>query len=145
MNPLDALMIGPGALRRALDDLHSIARFVRRIEAEEGAVLATVARLEGELDRVVTAVEAMRAHLVHLEAMRADLVHLEPMRRSLEPLERSMVSVRESVDDLEPMLADLDAKVRSIEPKLDELAESVEPIGELAEKFPGNRRRRHPG
>jgi hypothetical protein len=53
-----------------------------------------------------------------------------------------MIAVRDSVDELEPMISDLDEKIRLIDPKLDEMRESIEPIGDLAEKIPGNRRRR---
>ena len=79
-----------------------------------------------------------------VEALSAELApmsHLEPIRRGIEPLERSMISVRDSVDELEPMIADLDRKIREIDPKLDQMQDSIEPIGDLAEKFPGNRRR----
>jgi hypothetical protein len=62
--------------------------------------------------------------------MRAGLVHLEPMRRSLEPLERSMVSVRESVDGLEPLLEQANQRIEA-------LREDLSPLGELAEKVPG--------
>jgi hypothetical protein len=53
-----------------------------------------------------------------------------------------MVAVRASVDELEPMIAGLDRRVQTINPKLEDVRESVEPIGDLAERVPGNRRRR---
>jgi hypothetical protein len=40
------------------------------------------------------------------------------------------------------MISDLDRKLRDIDPKLAEMQDSIEPIGDLAEKVPGNRRRR---
>jgi DNA repair ATPase RecN len=168
MNPFDALLIGPAAIKRALDDLHDIARLARRYERQEEEILERVAALEVRLERVVAAVEAIPVEIAALmveiapvreiaplraavTAMGEELVrpagalaaleHLGPMRRALEPLERSMVAVRESVDDLEPMLADLDRKMQTVEPKLDELKDAVEPIGELAERIPGAGRR----
>ena len=79
-----------------------------------------------------------------VEALSAELApmsNLEPIRRGIEPLEQSMISVRDSVDELEPMIAEWHRKIREIDPKLDQMQESIEPIGDLAEKFPGNRRR----
>jgi hypothetical protein len=40
------------------------------------------------------------------------------------------------------MISGLDRRIQSIDPKLDEMQDSIEPIGDLAEKIPGNRRRR---
>jgi phage shock protein A len=134
MNPFDALMLPPALVKRALDDLHDIATLARRYEQIEAAILERVERLEGELVRTREGVEALSAEL-------APMSNLEPIRRGIEPLEQSMIAVRDSVDELEPMIADLDRKIREIDPRLDQMQESIEPIGDLAEKFPGNRRR----
>ena len=53
-----------------------------------------------------------------------------------------MTAVRESVDELEPMIADLDGRLRGVPQALSDLQESVEPIGDLAERIPGGRRKR---
>jgi predicted nucleic acid-binding Zn-ribbon protein len=135
MNPLDALIAPPALLKRALDDLHDIAELARRYTALEENLDARVERIEGDIARMREGVDGLRAAL-------APISNLEPIRRGIEPLERSMTAVRDSVDELEPMIADLDARIRRIEPKLDEMGESIEPIGDLAEKIPGNRRRR---
>ncbi len=134
MNPFDALLVPPALVKRALDDLHDIATLARRYEAIEEDILKRVERLEEELVRTREGVEALRAEL-------APMSNLEPIRRGIEPLERSMISVRDSVDELEPMIADLDRKIREIDPKLDQMQDSIEPIGDLAGKLPGNRRR----
>ena len=135
MNPLDALLVPPAMLKRALDDVHDIANLARRYEGLENDVRTRVEHMEGQLDALLDEIRGLRGEM-------APMKNLEPIRRGIEPLERSMVAVRESVDELEPMIADLDQKIRQIDPKLDEMQESIEPIGDLAEKSPGNRRRR---
>ena len=102
-----------------------------------------------QLPAVREAVEPLSGQIAHMERQLDGLAdemspiqHLDAIRGGIEPLEQSMVSVRESVDELEPMVSDLDKKIRSIEPRLAEMQDSVEPIGDLAEKIPGNRRRR---
>jgi phage shock protein A len=149
MNPLDALFAPPALVKRALDDLHDIAELARRYAGMEDAVAARVARAEDELVRTRTAVEALHAEigalgdgLAALRAEMAPMINLEPIRRGIEPLEQSMLAVRDSVDELEPMIVDLDRKINEIDPKLNEMADSIEPIGDLAEKIPGNRKRR---
>src|SRR5829696_5702708 len=188
MNPLDALLVPPALLKRALDDVHDIAQIARRLagledevrvrvdEVEEDVRLlnaqltATVAAVEPlsrqiahmelqldglmremlpiqQLPAVREAVEPLSGQIAHMEDQLDGLAdemspiqHLEAIRAGIEPLEKSMVSVRESVDELEPMVSDLETKIKTIEPRLAEMQVSVEPIGDLAEKIPGNRR-----
>ena len=142
MNPLDALLVPPALLKRALDDVHDIAQLARRFAATEADVLA-------DLRAVRTAVEPLAAQLSHMQQQLADLAEelapiqeISAIRRGIDPLEKSMVAVRESVDELEPMLADLDRRVQVIDPKLDQMRESIEPVGDLAERVPGARKRR---
>jgi predicted nucleic acid-binding Zn-ribbon protein len=142
MNPFDALLVPPALVKRALDDLHDIAQLARSYTEIEDEIRAMVAGIEEQIAGMRTGVDALLAEIVLLRAEMAPMSHLEPIRRGIEPLERSMVAVRESVDELEPMIADLDQKIRRIDPKLDEMQDSIEPIGDLAEKIPGNRRRR---
>ena len=135
MNPFDALLVPPALVKRALDDLHDIAELARRYTEIEEEIDARVGRIELDIARMREGVDGLRAALEPIS-------HLEPIRRGIEPLEQSMIAVRDSVDELEPMISDLDEKIRRIDPKLDEMRESIEPIGDLAEKIPGNRRRR---
>jgi chromosome segregation ATPase len=139
MNPLDALLVPPALVKRALDDLHDVASLARRY----GELV------HGEIDRTRQAVEPLSGQLGHIERQLDELIeemspirNLEPIRRGIEPLEHSMVSVRQSVDELEPMVAGLERKMQAIDPRLDEMQDSIEPIGDLAEKIPGNRRKR---
>jgi predicted nuclease with TOPRIM domain len=122
MNPFDALLVPPALIKRALDDLHDIADLARRYTGLEEEVRDRVEHIEDQFDALLAEVRAMRL--------------------GVEPLEQSMIAVRDSVDELEPMISDLDAKIRLIDPKLDEMRESIEPIGDLAEKIPGSRKRR---
>jgi chromosome segregation ATPase len=190
MNPFDALLVPPALLKRALDDLHDIARIARRLAGSEdeirarvdaleeharllnlqlGATVAAVEPLAGQiahmelqldglmremlpiqqLPAVRGAVEPLSGQIAHMEHQLDELAeemspirHLDAIRAGIEPLEKSMTAVRESVDELEPMIEDLDKKLQLIEPRLAEMQDSVEPIGDLAERIPGNRRRR---
>ena len=99
-----------------------------------------------QLPAVREAVEPLSGQIAHMESQLDDLAeemspiqHLDAIRNGIEPLEKSMVSVRKSVDELEPMVSDLDNKIKTIEPRLAEMQDSVEPIGDLAEKIPSSR------
>jgi len=163
MNPLDALLVPPALVKRALDDLHELAELARRYAGREADIVARADRLEDELRAIRAGIEVLDALLAGTQAavepLSSQIAHMElqleglaeemtpmrnlvPTRRGIGPLEQSMASVRESGDQLEPMIADLDRKIRTIDPKLDEVQDSIVPIGDLAEKFPGNRRRR---
>lgn len=128
MNPFDALLVPPALVKRALDDLHDIAQLARRAAGMEDELRARIAGLERRLDTLIAELEPMH--------------HLTAIRAGIEPLEQSMLAVRDSVDELEPMIEDLDKRIQLIEPRLAEMQESVEPIGDLAERIPGGRRRR---
>jgi predicted nucleic acid-binding Zn-ribbon protein len=138
VNPLDALLAPPALFKRALDDVHDIARNMR-------ATRDSIAQLRGEIVAMQGTLEGVRHQLRDVAEEMAPIQNLAPIRQGIEPLEHSMVAVRESVDRLEPVIADLDRKVRGIEPQLDEMRDSIEPVGDLAEKIPGNRRRRRAG
>jgi chromosome segregation ATPase len=142
MNPFDALLVPPALLKRALDDIHDIARLARRYADMEDDIRARVELMEDDIRAMRAGIGGLQAQLRGLADEMAPIQNLAPIRRGIEPLEESMVAVRESVDHLEPMIAGLDRKVRGIEPQLDEMQESIEPVGDLAEKIPGNRRRR---
>ena len=156
MNPFDALLVPPALLKRALDDLNDIAHIARRIAGMEDEVRARLAGVEADvrllnaqLAATVAAVEPLSGQIAHMERQldglaeeMAPIRHLDAIRGGIEPLEKSMIAVRESVDELEPMVEDLDKKIQLIEPRLAEMQDSVEPIGDLAERIPGNRRKR---
>ena len=96
------------------------------------------------------AIESLSGQIGHLEEQldglaeeMAPIHNLEPIRRGIEPLAHRMVSVRESVDELEPMISDLDRRIQAFDPRLEEMQAAIEPIGDLAEKVPGNRKRRN--
>jgi chromosome segregation ATPase len=120
---IGAVRKGVEALRREMQPIGHLEPIRRGIDP-----------LNGEISAVRDGVEALRREMQPIR-------HLESIRRGIEPLERSMVAVRASVDELEPMVADLDRKLRAIDPKLEEMQDSIEPIGDLAGKLPGNRRR----
>ena len=151
MNPFDALLVPPALVKRAFDDLHDIAQFVRRVAGLEDefrlridAVERDVRLLNAQLGATVAAVEPLSGQIAHMERQldglaeeMAPIGHLDAIRNGIEPLEKSMIAVRESVDELEPMIEDLDKRIQLIEPRLAEMQDSVEPIGDLAERVPG--------
>jgi chromosome segregation ATPase len=143
---VEALEGDIGAMRAGIDKVQRELVGTRRA-AEP--LSAQMAGLNEQLAGTRTAVEPLAGKIGHMEQQLDDLAeemapiqHLEPIRRGIEPLERSMTSVRESVDELEPMVDNLDQRVRQIDPKLDDMQDSIEPLGDLAEKIPGNRKRR---
>ena len=143
---VDGLVADIAAVRAGIDQLQRELTGTRRA-AEP--LSAQMAGLNEQLAGTRGAVEPLAGQIAHMEQQLDGLAremepirNLAPIRRGIEPLEHSMVAVRESVDELEPMISGLDAKLRSIDPKLDEMQDSLEPIGDLAEKVPGNRRKR---
>ena len=156
MNPLDALLVPPALVKRAFEDLHEIAQIARHVAGLEDEIRRRFAGVEGDahllneqLAATVAAVQPLSGQLATLERRLDDLAaemapirQLDAIRAGIEPLEKSMIAVRDSVDELEPMIEDLDKRIQLIEPRLAEMQESVEPIGDLAERVPGNRRRR---
>jgi chromosome segregation ATPase len=149
MNPFDALLVSPSLIRRALDDVHDIARLVRRYAGLEEDILRRVELLEADLRSTRQAVEPLSDQLSTMQRQLTDLAeevepiqNLAPIRRGIEPLDDSMAAVRASVDELEPMISEVHRHIRGLDPKLDEMQDSIDPIGDLAERIPGNRRRR---
>ena len=151
------------------DRIDQVERDVRLLNAQLGATVAAVeplsaqiAHMELQLDGLMRemlpiqelplvreAVQPLSGQIGHMEGQldglaeeMAPIGQLGAIRKGIEPLEHSMIAVRDSVDELEPMIQDLDKKIQLIEPRLEEMQESVEPIGDLAERIPGNRRRR---
>ena len=88
------------------------------------------------------AVEPLSGKLDALAELLSPIQHLDAIRRGIEPLEESMAAVRESVDDLEPMLGEVHKTIGGIDTQIDEMQESVQPIGELADRIPGIGKRR---
>jgi uncharacterized coiled-coil DUF342 family protein len=147
MNPLT---FGPALIKRALDDLSTIATAVQRLGTLEDAVLGGLARIEVRLDLlreevqpirtiedVNSAVQPLQGQLdeLHgsLEALREEVKpigDIEVVRKGIEPLDEDMRAVRESVDGLEPLLEQANQRIEA-------LREDLSPLGELAEKVPG--------
>ena len=98
--------------------------------------------LEQGLGAGAPAVEPLSGKLDALAELLSPIQHLDAIRRGIEPLAASMAVVRESVDDLEPMLGDVHKTMSGIDTQIDEMQESVQPIGELADRIPGIGKRR---
>jgi chromosome segregation ATPase len=154
MNPL---MFGPALVKRALDDLSSIAASVRELGTLEAAVLGGLGRLETRLDAlrvdvqpirtiedVNAAVQPLQAQLdelnAALEALREEvrpIAEIRHVRAGIEPLDDDMRAVRSSVDDLEPLLRGVNERLGTLDQRIEALREDLSPLGELADKIPG--------
>jgi chromosome segregation ATPase len=168
MNPLQslgrALTLPPELLSRALDDLHDIARLARLLVGLEEAIMRLVAAVEVELadvrgalsdlERVRASVESLNAQIValaELPALRDNILTLQGQLRgvqeSLAPvadiraLRATLEEIPQHVDGLEPMIERVSQSIHDLHPKLDEVRDAVEPLGDLAERIPGARRR----
>jgi chromosome segregation ATPase len=154
MNPLT---IGPALVKRALDDLSTIAAAVERLGTLEDAVVRGLGRIEVRLDRlredvqpirtiedVNAAVQPLQGQLdtLHesLEALRDEvrpIAGIQEVRKGIEPLDEDMRAVRESVNDLEPLLREVNERLGGLDRRIETLREDLSPLGELAEKVPG--------
>src|SRR5215208_5679171 len=111
MNPL---MFGPALIKRALDDLSTIADAVAggltRIELRLDALRGDVQPIK-TIEDVNRAVQPLQSQLdqLHesLEALREEarpIAEIRQVREGIEPLDEDMRAVRVSVDDLEPLI-----------------------------------------
>ena len=124
MNPFDALLAPPALVKRALDDVHGIAQFVRRVAGLEDEVRARIDAVErdvrvlnAQLGATVAAVEPLSAQIAHME------LQLDGLMREMLPIQL-LPAVRDAV-------APLSGQIRHMERQLDGLAEEMAPIGHL--------------
>jgi chromosome segregation ATPase len=158
MNPL---LFGPALVKRALDDLSSIAESVRLLDGLEAAILGGLGRIDAqlralraelapiaELAPVRVAVEPLRGQLDALNAALDELreevrpiAEIREVRKGIEPLDEDMRAVRVSVDDLEPLIREVNQRLARLDERIETLREDLSPLGELADKVPGIGRR----
>jgi chromosome segregation ATPase len=110
---LGLLEIPPKLLKRALDDLHTVAETLRELSAQEGD-LASLARSVQALPRVEDELSA------EIASLRAEVVAL---REWLDPLHRE--------------LTDLDDTAEALEKSLSTVNESILGLQTLLKKLPG--------
>ena len=131
MNPL---LFPPTLIKRALDDLGSIADAARRLPDLEEQVLERMERVEAEM---LTRADTIVAELTLLRADMKPLAELPAVRKGIEPLDDDMRAVRESVDELEPLVRQLNTRLGALDKRIETLRDDIAPLGELADKVPG--------
>ncbi len=153
MSRLDALMGVPadlGALRgelapiaqlpAVLDAVAPLASQIADLRAaltpieELAAMREAVAPLSSQLDGLQHQLDVLR------EAIRP-IEQLAQVRVGIEPLDDDLLRVRESIEKLEPIVKGVADRVAAMDVRLGALAEDVEPIGELAHRIPGGKRK----
>jgi len=134
--------------RRAFEDLHDIATLVRRVTAVEDELLTRVEQLEDEIAGLHSSVAPLSEQLerlLHAIAPVSDLpavrASVAPLGEQLDELQRTVGELPGHVDNLEPMIEAVSASITDLHPKLGEVRDAVMPLGDLAEKMPGVRRR----
>ena len=131
MNPL---LFPPTLIKRALDDLGSIADAARRLPDLEEQVLERMERVKAEM---LTRADTIVAELTLLRADMKPLAELPAVRKGIEPLDDDMRAVRESVDELEPLVRQLNTRLGALDKRIETLRDDIAPLGELADKVPG--------
>ena len=160
MNPL----LGPQLILRALDDIARIATAVSAIPAlaeeivrvrqgvdglreemrpiqELPAVRGGLGELRERLDGMTERLDGMTERLDGLRGDVEPIQQLAEVRKGIEPLDEDMNSVRHSIDDIEPLVREVLGGLRGLDQRIEVLRQDLSPLGELADKVPGVRKR----
>ena len=158
---MNLLLFPPALIKRALDDLNAIGDAARRVDGIERSLLRRLDELGAQVERLhedmdpLKQLSAVRSQLqaVHtavepvspqLDALRDDvkpIQDLEKVRAGIEPLDDDMRQVRQSIDEIEPLVKGIGSRIRGVDEKLARMSGDLAPVGELAEKMPGVKRR----
>jgi chromosome segregation ATPase len=157
LSRLDVLAAQVERLREEMVPLKQLPGVRSHLQAVRTAVEPVVPRLELLRDEV-RPIQEMSAVRSHLEAVRAAVEPLgeklgqlreeiEPIgqladvRAGIEPLDDDMRQVRESIDEIEPLVKGIGSHMRGLDEKLARMSGDLAPVGDLAEKMPGVKRR----
>ena len=154
---LDELGAQVERLHEDMDPLKQLSGVRSQLQAVHTAVEPVVARLDLLRDelRPIQELSAVRSHL---EAVRAAVEPLDEkldqlreeikpiqqlgdVRAGIEPLDDDMRQVRQSIDEIEPLVKGIGSRIRGVDEKLARMSGDLAPVGELAEKMPGVKRR----
>ena len=154
---LDELAAQVEPLHEDMDPLKQLSGVRSQLQAVHTAVEPVVARLDLLRDelRPIQELSAVRSHL---EAVRAavepldekldqlreeikPIQQLADVRAGIEPLDDDMRQVRQSIDEIEPLVKGIGSRIRGVDEKLARMSGDLAPVGELAEKMPGVKRR----
>jgi chromosome segregation ATPase len=154
---LDELAAQVEPLHEDMDPLKQLSGVRSQLQAVHTAVEPVVPRLDLLRDelRPIQELSAVRSHL---EAVRAavepldekldqlreeikPIQQLADVRAGIEPLDDDMRQVRQSIDEIEPLVKGVGSRIRGVDEKLARMSGDLAPVGELAEKMPGVKRR----
>jgi predicted nucleic acid-binding Zn-ribbon protein len=154
---LDELAAQVEPLHEDMDPLKQLSGVRSQLQAVHTAVEPVVPRLDLLRDelRPIQELSAVRSHL---EAVRAavepldekldqlreeikPIQQLADVRAGIEPLDDDMRQVRQSIDEIEPLVKGIGSRIRGVDEKLARMSGDLAPVGELAEKMPGVKRR----
>jgi len=154
---LDELGAQVERLHEDMDPLKQLSGVRSQLQAMHTAVEPVVPRLDLLRDelRPIQELSAVRSHL---EAVRAavepldekldqlrdeikPIQQLADVRAGIEPLDDDMRQVRQSIDEIEPLVKGIGSRIRGVDEKLARMSGDLAPVGELAEKMPGVKRR----
>jgi chromosome segregation ATPase len=154
---LDGLSTQLERFRQDVEPLGQLSTMRAHLEAVRGAVepladkldvLRTEIRPIQELSAVRAQINALRAAIEplggKLDELRDDvepIQHLAQVRAGIEPLDDDMRQVRESIDTIEPLVKSIGSLIDSIDGTLSQMSGDLAPVGDLAEKMPGVKRR----
>ena len=157
LSRLDGLAAQVERLREELDPLKQLSGVRSHLEAVHTAVEPVAPRLDVLRDEL-RPIQEMSAVRSHLEALRTavepldekldqlreeigPIQQLADVRAGIEPLDNDMRQVRESIDAMEPLVKGIASLIGGIDEKLARMSGDLAPVGELAEKMPGVKRR----
>lgn len=154
---LDGLAGQVARLREDIEPIGELSEVRSQLEAVRSAVEPVTPRLDllrgelrpiQELSEIRSQLEAVRAAVEPLGKKLDDLrEEIEPIqqlsdvRAGIEPLDDDMRQVRESIDEIEPHVKGIGSVIVGLDEKLARMSGDLAPVGELAEKVPGVKRR----
>src|SRR5215207_2308949 len=154
---LDEIAAHVERLREDMEPLKQLSAVRSHLESVRTAVEPVAPRLD-LLRQELRPIQEMAAVRAHLEAVRAAVEPLdekldrlrqeiEPIqqlgdvRAGIEPLDDDMRKVRKSIDNIEPLVSRIGSLMSGLDEKLGDMSGDLAPVGDLAEKMPGVKRR----
>jgi chromosome segregation ATPase len=157
LSRLDGLATQVERLREEMDPLKQLSGVRSHLEAVRTAVEPVAPRLDLLRDelRPIQEMSAVRSHLAavraavepldeKLDQLREEIEPIQQLadvRAGIEPLDDDMRQVRESIDEIEPLVKEIGSLIGGLDEKLGRMSGDLAPVGQLAEKMPGVRRR----
>jgi chromosome segregation ATPase len=132
------------AVRSQLEAVHKVVEPVApRLDLlrDELRPIQEMSAVRSHLEAVRAAVEPLDEKLDQLREEIEPIQQLGDVRAGIKPLDDDMRQVRESIDEIEPLVKEIGALIGGLDEKLGRMSGDLAPVGELAEKMPGVKRR----